>query len=93
MLSRRRFAAALAALPFARPTAAATIPDIHQLQPFAIETAEWLGSLKRAIVTFGDPDHADLRGKTYGFYGTPLVATRQGADGSGTTVWFEEINL
>lgn len=98
-MNRRAIIASLAALPFARPTAAATIPDIHQLRPVSVSAFEIYGALKQAIVNFTDLDHASLIGKTYAIYGTPLVCTKEARstmESLGAPVYsafFEEINL
>lgn len=95
MVSRRAFAAALAALPFARSTQAATIPDIHQLRPWRMSVGEAFGVIKQAILYFPAGTVASLLGKTYGVYGTPLACTVEHTDTEGGVyiAVFEEINL
>lgn len=99
-MNRRSLLAALAALPFVRPAAAATVQDIHVLRPVHIEMQEDFGVIKAAMVDFADFDHASLIGKTYGFYGTPLTCTREmhagdypGANLPPYIAIFVEINL
>jgi hypothetical protein len=91
-------------LPFVGAAKAATVPDIHLLQPVgqALDLEEHFGVIKVALVDFADADHASLLGKTYGFFGTPLVCTsesrtgwllRDDTDATPYTAYFEEINL